>query len=218
MRITGLKHNLEVMRLDEEAAIALAKALAIDEELNQSACSAHYKPPHALNLPSASPKDRVEEYLDSRLQEDQFIPSRDVFKTEDLEQKHYPEPQTETNVKSTEPDYKPEVPFPSRPNPNRPALSPALIPVQTPVGPYIEFMARRELTSNKIQKFDDQPENYHTWKGSLKNMIKGVNLSPSEQLSLIIEHTTNESKRIQTNPNASCKGSVMLSLRTLRRD
>ena len=27
-------------------------------------------------------------------------------------------------------------------------------------------------------------------------MIKGVNLSPSEQLSLIIEHTTNESKRL----------------------
>ena len=89
------------MRLDEEAAIALAKALAIDEELNQSACSAHYKPPHVLDLLSASPKDRVQEYLDSRLQEDQFIPRRDVFKTEDLEQKHYPGPQIETNVKST---------------------------------------------------------------------------------------------------------------------
>jgi len=62
--------------------------------------------------------------------------------------------------------------------------------------PYIEFMARRELISNKIEKFDDRPENYHTWKGSLENMIKGVNLSPSEQLSLIIEHTTNESKRL----------------------
>ena len=188
--------KLEAMRLDEEAAIALAKALAIDEELNQSACSTHYKPPHALDLPSASPKDRVQEYLDSRLQEDQFIPPRDVFKTEDLEQKHYPEPKIETNVKSTEPDCKPEVPFPSRPNPNGSALSPALIPVQTPMGPYIEFMARRELISKKIEKFDDRPENCHTWKGSLENMIKGVNLSFSEQLSLIIEHTTNESKRL----------------------
>ena len=188
--------KLEAMRLDEEAAIALAKALAIDEELNQSACSAHYKPSHALDLPSASPKDRVQEYLDSRLQEDQFIPPRDVFKTEDLEQKHYPEPKIETNVKSTEPDCKPEVPFASKPNPNGSALSPALIPVQTPMGPYIEFMARRELISKKIEKFDDRPENYHTWKGSLENMIKGVNLSPSEQLSLIIEHTTNESKRL----------------------
>ena len=187
--------KLEAMRLDEEAAITLAKPLAIDGELNQSACSVHYKPPHAPDLPSASPKDRVQEYLDSRLQ-DLFIPPRDVFKTEDLEQKHYPEPKTETNVKSTEPDCKPEVPFPSRPNPDRSALSPALIPVQTPMGPYIEFMARRELTSNKIEKFDDRPENFHTWKGSLENMIKGVDLSPSEQLSLITEHTTNESKRL----------------------
>ena len=64
------------------------------------------------------------------------------------------------------------------------------------MGPYIEFLARRELISKKIEKFDDRPENYHTWKGSLENMIKGVNLSPSEQLSLIIEHTTNESKRL----------------------
>ena len=67
------------MRLAEEAAIALAKALAIDEELNPSACSVHYKPPHALVLPSASPKDRLQEYLDSRLQEDQFIPPHDKF-------------------------------------------------------------------------------------------------------------------------------------------
>ena len=94
--------------LDEEATIALAKALAID-----------YKLPHAPNLPSASPKDCVQEYLDSRLQ-DLFIPPHDVSKTEDLEQKHYPEPKTETNVKSTEPDCKAEVPFPSTPqtNPN----------------------------------------------------------------------------------------------------
>ena len=78
--------RLEAMRLDEEAAIAMA----IDEELNQSAGSVHNKPPHALDLPSASPKDRVQEYLDSQLQGDQFIPPRDVFKTEDLDQKYHP--------------------------------------------------------------------------------------------------------------------------------
>lgn len=68
------------MRLDEEAAIALPKALANDEELNQSAGSVHHKPPHALDSPSASPKDRVQEYLDSQLQEDQFTPPCDVFR------------------------------------------------------------------------------------------------------------------------------------------
>ena len=184
------------MRLDEEAAIALPKALAIDEELNQSAGSVHHKPPHALNSPSARPKDRVQEYLDSQLQEDQFTPPCDVFKKEDLEQKYHQEHKAETKVKLTEPGCKPEVPFPSSPDPNKPAFSPALIPVQIPMGPYIEFMARRELISNKIEKFDNRPENYHMWKESLENMIKGVNLSPSEQLSLIIEYTTNQSKRL----------------------
>lgn len=170
--------------------------MAIDEELNQSAGSVHNKPPHALDLPSASPKERVQECLDSHLQEDQFIPPLDVFKTEDLDQKYHPEHKAETKVKFIEPDCKPEVPFPSKLNPNTPAFSPTLIPVQTPVGPYIEFMARRELISNKIEKFDDRPENYHAWKGSLENMMKRVNLRPSEQLSLIIEYTTNESKRL----------------------
>lgn len=111
----------------KKRAIALAQALAVAEELDQSACCVHYKPPHMLDLPCASPKDRVLEYLDSRLQEDQFIPSRDVFKTEDLEQKYHLERKTETEVKSAEPDCKPEVSFPSRPNPNTPALSPAII-------------------------------------------------------------------------------------------
>ena len=83
--------RLKAMRLDEEAAIALAKAIAIDEELNQPIDSVHNKPPHALDLPSASPKDRVQEYLDSQLQEDQFIPPREDFKTEDLDQKYHPE-------------------------------------------------------------------------------------------------------------------------------
>ena len=64
------------------------------------------------------------------------------------------------------------------------------------MGTYIGFMARRELISNKIEKFDDRPENYHTWRGSFENMIAGVKISPSEQLSLIIEYTTNESKRL----------------------
>ena len=81
-------------------------------------------------------------------------------------------------------------------NPNTPVFMPALLPAHNAVSPYIEFMARRELICNKIEKFDDRPENFHTWKGSFNNMIRGVNLSPSEQLSLMIENTTNKSKHL----------------------
>ena len=88
-------------------------------------------------------------------------------------------------------------------NPNSPPFTPAPDPVQTTMGTYIEFMARRELISNKIEKFDDRPENFHTWRGSFENMIVGVKISPSEQLSLIIEYTTNESKRLAQTPQCS---------------
>ena len=57
-------------------------------------------------------------------------------------------------------------------------------------------MARREVISNKIEKFDVHPENFHTWRSLFNNMIKGVKLSPSEQLSQMIEKTMNESKRL----------------------
>jgi hypothetical protein len=62
--------------------------------------------------------------------------------------------------------------------------------------PCIEFMARRELVANKIEKFDISPENFHTWKLSFTNMTRNINITPSEELSLILEYTTNESKNL----------------------
>ena len=116
---TNEQARLEAMHLDEEAAIELAKAITIEEELNQSAGPVHYKPPHILDLPSASPKERVQGYLDLQ---DLFIPPCDVFKTEDLQQKYHSEQEAETKVK-LEPDYKLEVPFPSKINQNASILN-----------------------------------------------------------------------------------------------
>ena len=61
---------------------------------------------------------------------------------------------------------------------------------------YIEFMACRELIANKIEKFDDGSENYHTWKESFKNMTRNISITTSEELSLIIEYTTKNSKKL----------------------
>ena len=62
--------------------------------------------------------------------------------------------------------------------------------------PYIDFMARRELIANRVEKFDDQPGNYHIWRESFQNMIRHVNITPSEELSLISEYTTKNSKKL----------------------
>ena len=47
---------------------------------------------------------------------------------------------------------------------------------------YIQFMARR----------DNRPENYHTWKASFENMVRDVNNTVSETLTLLIENTTGQ--------------------------
>ena len=189
------KARLEALRLEEEAAIALAKAKAIEDELQLSGASVHSQTPSLPNLTQVNPEERVQKYLDSH--EEPFCLSHDITKGEDLhsEQKHHPENEPGAKVKQ-EPDAKQKIPFYSELNPNSPPFTHTPDPVQTTMGTYIGFMARRELISNKIEKFDDRPENYHTWRGSFENMIAGVKISPSEQLSLIIEYTTNESKRL----------------------
>ena len=57
-------------------------------------------------------------------------------------------------------------------------------------------MLRMELIAKKIDKFADQPENYHVWKESFQNMVRQVNITPSEELSLISKHTTKNSKKL----------------------
>ncbi len=61
---------------------------------------------------------------------------------------------------------------------------------------YIQFMSRREVIANKIQKFDDNPKNFCSWRETFKNMIRGISITPSEELSLVVEHTTGESKKL----------------------
>ena len=53
---------------------------------------------------------------------------------------------------------------------------------------FIQFMASRELISNKIEEFGNSPINYNTWKVAFKNMVREVKIksergiSPHERL------------------------------------
>ena len=60
----------------------------------------------------------------------------------------------------------------------------------------MRFMACREVIANKVEKFDNAPQNFRTWKVSFKNMIKDVSVNSSEELSLMLEYTTGESKKL----------------------
>ena len=60
----------------------------------------------------------------------------------------------------------------------------------------LEFMARREILTKRVEKFDDDPQNFHTWKTSFKTMLKDISITPQEELSLLTEYTSKESKKL----------------------
>ena len=76
------KARLEALRLDEEGALALATARAIDEELNESDLSVDKESFRAPDLPPVSPKHRVLEYLDA--QNELFPSASEVVKKESI--------------------------------------------------------------------------------------------------------------------------------------
>lgn len=44
--------------------------------------------------------------------------------------------------------------------------------INCPLGMFQQVMARRELISNKIERFDNRPENYTNWRAAFKNMTR----------------------------------------------
>lgn len=55
----------------------------------------------------------------------------------------------------------------------------------TGFGDIARFLARRELLSSSLTKFDDQPEGYWAWKSSFLNSLEGIGLTCSEELDLL---------------------------------
>ena len=142
------KARLEALRLDKEAAIALATARAIDEELNESDLSVDKESFCAPNLPPVSPKQRVLEYLDT--QNELFSSASEVFKKESIKPDQPTEPELKVRLEPfmqaqvTQPqDTRPEVsPLTAvKLNPDAQAFTPVLLPAHNAVRPDIEFMA-----------------------------------------------------------------------------
>ena len=65
-------------------------------------------------------------------------------------------------------------------------------------------MARREVITKKVLKFDDKPENFHTWETSFKTMLKDIAISPEEELSLLSEYTSKESRKLVQKLRNAC--------------
>jgi len=49
-----------------------------------------------------------------------------------------------------------------------------------------KFLARNQLVTSGLNKFDDRPENYLAWKSSFLNAIKDLDLTAGEEFDLLI--------------------------------
>ncbi len=57
----------------------------------------------------------------------------------------------------------------------------------------VKFLARRELVSSGLTRFDDRPESYRAWRSSFINTIKDLGLTASEELDLLSKWLGKES-------------------------
>ena len=92
-------------------------------------------------------------------------------------------------------DFRP----PAQPPGCKPALKPLNIPnrLQGQYSPphantphmmdFAKFLARRELVTTGLTKFDDTPENFRAWQSSFLNATQGLGITYSEELDLLVK-------------------------------
>lgn len=58
---------------------------------------------------------------------------------------------------------------------------------------FVRFLARRELVTTGLIQFNDQPYSYKAWKRSFGNTVKGLDLTSSEEMDLLVKWLGKES-------------------------
>lgn len=168
--------RLRSLRAEQEAAVAVACTKANDEELGLNLDF------QTIDLPIEDSNKRVQEFIDSQFE---GLKPYEDHHDRNLEAK---------NLSARSFLGKEEKPcFAKELNPGAPPFNPN--PTDRTEG-FVQFLSRRELIANKIEKFDSSPENFNTWKAAFKNMLREVNISSSEELALMAEHATGDSKRL----------------------
>ena len=190
--------RLECLRVDQEAAAAVARAKAIDEELRVR------NEDQLPDLPLEEPSKRVRNFINSQLNEsdprgqepEASRLTAPGFSSRSVKEET-PQGQELDLPRFTVPGFMPkkEMPDPRAP-PFTPSRTAQYSDPADRMDCFIQFMARRELIANKIEKFNNRPENFNTWKAAFKNMTSDVNITANEELALMLEYTTGESKRL----------------------
>lgn len=61
------------------------------------------------------------------------------------------------------------------------------------VSDFIRYFARREIVATGFLQFNDKPQNYRAWKRSFNNVIRGLDLTASEEMDLMLKWLGKES-------------------------
>ena len=85
----------------------------------------------------------------------------------------------------------------------------------TRMADFMRYFARRELVTTSLFHFDDQPDSYRAWKHSFLNTTKGLNLTCSEEMGLLVkwlgkESAKHASRLRNAHPNRPEKGLQMM--------
>ena len=166
--------RLEALRLEEDAAVAVTRAQAIDDELSFDADHEQ----NFIDLPVENSQTRVQQFIEEQClqpQTDDPEPTSHVIKNTQMPPHH---------LRSTVQPFTPKY-SPTTTNYDQSVMRSCL-----------EFMARREVITKKVEKFNDNPEDCHTWKTSFKTMLKNITITPQEELSLLTEYTSKESRKL----------------------
>ncbi|KAM9705208.1 uncharacterized protein ACNS7B_001527 [Menidia menidia] len=59
-----------------------------------------------------------------------------------------------------------------------------------------KFLIRSQLVSSGLSRFDDQPENYLSWKATFTSVLKGLDISANDEVDLLIKWLGPESSQL----------------------
>lgn len=76
------------------------------------------------------------------------------------------------------------LPYPISPNANNGSSN---------MNDFVRYLARRELVATGLLQFNVKPQSYRAWKRSFQNATSGLNLTPSEEMDLLLKWLGKES-------------------------
>ena len=194
-RKQALKNAVEALALEEEVAKKEAAAAAMDEyrSISERGSSIH------LAQAPADPMKRTLDYVAEQAARLQIrpvpSPPRSVpptvhpVRTPQASQHRQPNPQ----LPLSQPFQPPASQFPQPPRSVQVVdlESAGLISQQkqdsSQSRDVLQYLARRDLIQGSLMRFSDQPRDYRAWRRSFRNSIAELNLSPGEEMDLLVK-------------------------------